>query len=399
MRNGRLEADIYVDQTFAEALNRRASDIHFEPHGDGCRVLLRVDGLLQEHDLFSLEHLQRVVTRLKVLSGLPVYEKDSPMDGHLEIMDGDLPVQSRISFMPTIRGEKAVVRIFRRNECSLQLDEVGLGEKVLSDLRQMIRFRQGLVLFTGPSGSGKTTTIYALLEEIFRESQGETNIVTLEDPVERDLGFAAQTPLSRCRDMSFAGAFSSLLRQDPEVIVVGEIRDPETAQIAVRAGLTGHLVISTVHSRDSAEVFLRLMEMGVESYLVASALVGVVAQRLVRELCEDCRAEADIPLSKRRSLGIENGVLLYAAEGCECCAYSGYRGRTAIAESLQVSDGLRNAILERRDLSTLRCAARKSLSISLRDSATRLLSKGLTSPEEVFRVLPALDRSEDNGYS
>jgi type II secretory ATPase GspE/PulE/Tfp pilus assembly ATPase PilB-like protein len=335
-----------------------------------------------------------VVSRLKVVSGLPVYEKDQALDGHLEISDGDLPIQARISFLPTIHGEKAVVRIFRRDECAGSLESLGLGEEVLQDLQDRVQRRQGVLLFTGPSGSGKTTTIYALLEEMHRESRGETNIVTLEDPVERDLGFAAQTPLSRCREMSMAGAFRYILRQDPDVIVVGEIRDPDTAQVAVRAGLTGHLVISTIHSRDTREVFLRLMEMGVESYLVASSIVGVVAQRLLRRLCDSCKVVTEVPISVRESLGVTAEADLFAAQGCPLCGMLGYKGRTAIAESLPVSDQTRQLILSHADLLTLRRATSARLTISFAQSAARLLARGVTSPDEVIRVLPRLEDME-----
>ncbi|NUN96224.1 MAG: type II/IV secretion system protein [Candidatus Omnitrophica bacterium] len=390
----RFEADTYLDQVFEEALKRRASDVHFEPHGDGCHVMLRVDGLLGPHEVFSLENLPRVVARLKVLAGLPVYERDMAFEGHVEIQNGEVPIQARLSILPTIHGEKAVVRIFRRDECALSLDQLGLGANVLADLRVVARARQGVLLFTGPSGSGKTTTIYALLEELHRESRGQTNIATLEDPVERDLGFAAQTPLSRCRNMTFADAFKSLLRQDPEVIVVGEIRDPETAQIAVRAGMTGHLVISTIHSRDTCEAFPRLLEMGVEAYLAASAVVGVVSQRLVRKLCGYSKTQIQVPEGIRAKLGVEASASLYGPSGCRQCANTGYFGRTALAESLTVGDDLREAILSRADLRTLRRVGSGSLSVSLAQSAARLLAEGVTSPDEIFRVLPRLENGD-----
>ncbi len=391
----RIEADTYLDQIFHEALNRRASDIHFEPHGDGCHVLLRVDGLLQPHEVFTLENLPRVVSRLKVVAGLPVYEKDQPLEGHLELQNGELPVQARISVIPTIHGEKAVVRIFRRDECALDLPALGLPGVILEDLQRYVREHQGVLLFTGPSGSGKTTTIYALVEEIHRQSGGETNIVTLEDPVERDLGFAAQTPLSRCRNMTFADAFRRLLRQDPEVIMVGEIRDPETAQIAIRAGMTGHLVISTIHSRDTCEVFPRLLEMGVEAYLAASAVAGVVAQRLVRKLCDECKTEVQPPERVRTQLGLGPEEILYGPVGCASCKDTGYLGRTAIAESLSSSDELREMIMSRRELQSLRKSAKKLLTISLTQSASELVRRGVTSPGEVFRVLPHLENSDE----
>jgi type IV pilus assembly protein PilB len=388
-----MEGDQYVDRIFSEALTRRASDVHFEPHADGCHVLFRVDGLLQEHEVFELAQLQRVVSRLKVLSGLPVYERDLAQDGHLEIQNGELPIQARISILPTIHGEKAVVRIFRRDDCCLDLEGLGLGPEVMADLQGFVRGRQGVLLFTGPSGSGKTTTIYALIEEIHRVTGGETNIVTLEDPVERDLGFASQTPLSKCRGLSMAEAFRYILRQDPEVIVVGEIRDPETAQIAVRAGLTGHLVISTIHSRDTSEVFLRLMEMGVEAYLVASAIAGVVSQRLVRRLCE-CKEPVEVPAEARARLGVNYEAVLYGPVGCASCLEIGYQGRTGIAESLPVGEEFRRLILSRVDLTTLRVEAERSRTISLAESARRLLLSGITSPEEVFRVAPNLSGEE-----
>ena len=387
-----FEADKYLDEIFVSALERRASDVHLEPHGDGCRILFRVDGLLELRDLIPLENSQKVVSRLKVLSGLPVYERDLAQDGQIEIQDGEVPLQARVSVLPTIHGEKAVVRIFHRDDCALDLENLGLGKEVVASLRKFQRERQGVLLFTGPSGSGKTTTIYALLEEIHRTTRGETNIATLEDPVERDLGFAAQTPFSKCRNLNYSKALASLLRQDPEVIMVGEIRDPETAQIAIRAGLTGHLVVSAIHSRDTAEVFLRLLEMGIESYLVASAVVGVIAQRLLRRLCDACKRETVFPEEDRLLFGVAPEVPIFSSSGCDDCQSVGYRGRTAIAESLAMTDALREVVLARTDLNGLRKAARGSLAISLTESAGRLLSQGVTSPEEVYRVLPGLGR-------
>ncbi|MCB9782170.1 MAG: type II/IV secretion system protein [Candidatus Omnitrophica bacterium] len=394
-----LQADQYVDQMFREALNRRASDVHFEPHGNGCHVLLRIDGRLREHDVVPLEQLQRITARLKVLAGLPAYERDVPMDGHLAVEMETPPVQARVSIMPTIHGEKSVVRFFHNEECSLDLEGLRLGPEVTEDLLSAVRQRQGVLLFTGPSGSGKTTTIYALLERIYQETHGETNIVTLEDPVERDLGFAAQTPLSKCKGQTYSQALSHILRQDPEVIVIGEIRDPETAQIAIRAGLTGHLVISTLHSRDASEVFLRLLEMGVEGYLVASAVVGVVAQRLLRSLCDHCKREVEIPKGTRSRLHIADSDLVFEAVGCPECASIGYRNRVPIAESLSMSDDLREAILSRRDLAGVRRAASGSLSITLPESAGRVLGMGVTSPEEVLRVLPGLELGAEHAMA
>jgi type II secretory ATPase GspE/PulE/Tfp pilus assembly ATPase PilB-like protein len=292
--------------------------------------------------------------------------------------------------MPTIHGDKVVIRIFRRDDCALDLEALGLNTIVIQDLKRFVRERQGVLLFTGPSGSGKTTTIYALLEEIHHQAEGEINIVTLEDPVERDLGFAAQTDLGSCRNMSLAEAFRNILRQDPEVIVVGEIRDPLTAQIAVRAGLTGHLVISTIHTRDTFEVFPRLLEMGVEGYLVACSVVGVVAQRLVRKLCPSCKLPTEMSFLLQEKLGIQPHTQLYASQGCPACRMTGYHGRIAISECLPVNEELRVQILAHRDLGSLRHCSEKHLSLSLIQSAVSLLETGLTSPKEVFRVLPRL---------
>jgi len=389
-----MDGDQIVDQILSEAMNRRATDIHFEPHGDGCRVFLRVDGLLHEHEILPLEAMAKANTRIKVLANLPVYERDVPMDGHFEVPNGELPLQARVSVMPTIHGEKSVIRIFHRNECDLDLRGLGFGDEVLRDLMHVIEQRQGVLLFTGPSGSGKTTSIYALLEWIHKETRGETNIVTLEDPVERDLGFAAQTPLSKCKGLSYSQALAHLLRQDPEVIVVGEIRDPETAQIAVRAGLTGHQVISTIHSRDTAEVFLRLLEMGVEGYLVASAVVGVVAQRLVRTLCPNCKSPIDLPAPLQERLGLESGTPTFEPNGCEACASVGYLGRTAVAESVRMNEELRESILSRSRLSEVRRVCEQSMSETLESSAIGKLRQGLTCAAEILRVLPGIEKGK-----
>lgn len=335
------------------ALERNASDIHVEPSGDGCAVLFRVDGILEERERLDSPACDRLVSRFKILSDLPVYRRDVPMEGRLVGQTDNGPVHARVATMPTTRGEKVVVRLFERSGALERLGGLGLPDAVVERLRVWTRRRRGVILFTGPSGSGKTTTTYAVLRDIAARAERRLNICTIEDPVEIPLEIATQTEVQPEVGLTFAVGLRSLLRQDPDVLAVGEIRDRETAEIAIQAGLTGHLVLSSLHSGDTAETFLRLLDMGLEPYLVASAVTGVVAQRLVRVLDQD----------------------------------GTYRGRTALAEAVEVRDCVREAILRRPTTSELRREVASSMVTTLEQEGARKVAAGITSAGEVRAAL------------
>ncbi|HNT35424.1 MAG TPA: GspE/PulE family protein [bacterium] len=337
------DAEAYVTWLFQKAVQQRASDVHVQPHADGTRVLYRIDGVLREATRFESTNHERVISRLKVLACLPVYQHELPQEGRIEQTPGLCP--ARLAVFPTIHGEKAVVRLFHRlGERPLQLDELGFIPQIVKGLRQMTEGKSGCILLTGASGSGKTTTIYSLLRDIYCRRGDSVNVVTLEDPVEMNLEFAVQSEIKPAVGYTFATGLRSILRQDPEVLMLGEIRDRETAQMVVEAGLTGHLVISTIHSGNCVEVFTRLLEMGIEPYLVASSILGVLSQRLVRRKCPACLGKAVSP----------DGL------PCEECQSTGFRGRTAVGEMLVVSDPFRKAVLRRLPTSELTEVSREN---------------------------------------
>jgi len=353
-----------------------ASDIHLEPRREKGELSLRLDGVLFPVGELPLDLWEPTLSRLKILAGLPVYVRDQPQDGRLNMLWNNQAVQARLALLPTLHGEKAVVRFFDLPGRQIRWQELGLSTEQQDGLLCVARKKQGLILFTGPSGSGKTTTIYALLEQIATANGdpacGRTNIATLEDPIERELPFASQTEIRPLLGMTFARCLGTLLRQDPEVIGVGEIRDPETARIATRAALTGHLVISTVHSADTAEVFLRLLDMGVEPYLVASCVTGVFGQRLVRMRCPHCQ-EMSSPKQDR-------------PRACPNCGGTGYRGRTLVGELLLPDNALREQILSQAPVRVLRQAARSLIAQKLLEHAHLKCNQGITSAEEVQRL-------------
>lgn len=341
-----------------------ASDIHFEPSPVALEVRFRIDGLLTTVARIDRTVAPNVIARLKVLAELLTYRVDIPQEGGIK--DGAIPGvgEMRVSTFPTIHGEKAVVRVFQGGSDPRDLEDLGLEPSLIVELKNLLRSRGGAVFLTGPSGSGKTTTIYACLRHIVQSSGGR-HVVTIEDPVERCIDGISQSQARPGTEFDFSRGLRSLLRQDPEVLMVGEIRDAETAGVAAEAALTGHLVISTVHAGSACGVITRLLEMGVEPYVLASGVQGILSQRLLRRLCEKCRGN----------------------HGCERCAGAGYRGRFPIAELLRVGPALRQAILARADLETLQDIALQSGWQSLREAAAVAVHAGATTDEEVQRVL------------
>lgn len=359
-----------VDSILRKATDARASDIHFEPADSGLEVRLRLDGVLRPVAAVPSALAAPVIARLKVLAGLATYRTGVPQDGRIsrDGLSGDL----RLSTYPTVRGEKAVVRLFSARPEDFRLDELGLGDDVRGTLEKALAGRDGLVILTGPAGSGKTTTIYAAIQHIRDQGSAPRHIVTIEDPVECLLPGIPQTETNPPAGLTFANCLRSILRQDPEVIAVGEVRDRETADLSLEASLTGHLVVTTLHAGTAAGVFARLLEMGMEPYLIASVVRASLAQRLVRRLCPDCRHEDS------------HG---WMAEGCAKCLDTGFAGRLPVAEILAVTSHVREAVLRRADIGEIARAARDSGMVPLADRAEGLVRRGETTSAEVARVL------------
>jgi type II secretory ATPase GspE/PulE/Tfp pilus assembly ATPase PilB-like protein len=386
-----------VDVLLDQAARAGASDVHFEPNQTSLFVRMRIDGVLQTVATLPRELAGNVVARLKVLAELLTYRLDVPQEGRARRRDPQ-PSDMRVSTFPTIHGERAVVRLFDPTGHVLDLEELGLPQSIVPVLESALAETSGVLLLTGPGGSGKTTTIYACLRHLVRASHGGRHIVTLEDPVEIALEHVSQSQMHPASGFDFARGLRSVLRQDPEVIMIGEIRDRETAQIAIEAGLTGHLVISTVHSGSACGVVGRLLEMGIEPHLITSSLKAVMGQRLLRRLCTSCARPADVA-GPKRSVARNRGsgptlradpatpVRDWEAVGCEGCFGTGYRGRRLIAEVLVVNETVRGAILDRCDTNELERRLDVRGHASLRRAAADALAAGEVSLEEVERVL------------
>jgi type II secretory ATPase GspE/PulE/Tfp pilus assembly ATPase PilB-like protein len=411
LANGAAPSEI-VQSVLIAAADARASDVHFEPVDGGLEVRFRLDGVLQKAGEVPSALAAPVIARVKVLAGLATYRTDVPQDGRIPASalggkkkegkegkrkpEGDAPPRSdaglsaaaqagtdlRVSTYPTVRGEKAVVRLFAARAEDFRLDALGLGRETVGVLEDALAGRDGLVVLTGPAGSGKTTTIYAAIRHLTESRpQGPTGkdavaakrqVVTIEDPVECLLPGVTQTETNPPAGLTFANCLRSILRQDPEVIMVGEVRDGETASLALEAALTGHLVVTTLHAGTAAGVFARLLEMGIEPYLITSVVRASLAQRLVRRLCPDCRSEVE-------------GA--WAAPGCQKCLGTGFRGRLPLAEVVTLAPELRSRVLARADLDELERAARESGMAPLAERGEELVRRGETAADEVARVL------------
>lgn len=382
-----------VAEAINQAVHHRASDIHFEPWTDCIALRFRIDGALHEIARLPKEHQTRIVARIKILAKMVTYEKDAPQEGRIDGKEMDMPHAMRVSTIPTVDGEKTVIRILDASDKLLRLNELGFQPDFTEDLRDSVLRPQGTVLLTGPSSSGKTTTIYTLLRELKDCKQGSAHIVTIEDPVEYRLREIAQTEVNAHTGFTFATALRSLLRQDPEVIMVGEIRDEETAKAAIQAGLTGHLVISTIHSGTAAGVFARLIDMGVEPFLIGSSVTCVLAQRLVRMNCRHCLVQYEPAPSLLESwIGPQEAEAdphFFKGAGCRDCQGIGYIGRTAIGELLRVNENLAELILERPRTRKIHEQAVRDGMLTLAQDAVRRALAGQTTLEEVQTVLPA----------
>lgn len=380
-----------VERIIRDAVARGATDVHLNPTNSGLAVRFRQDGILRDVETLDSSVKESLVARIKVLSNLIVYKRNVPQDGRVvrDIGLGKDSIELRVTTFPTIHGEKVAIRIFDSSRVLLSLENLGFSEKLNAGLLRLLDNPQGTILLTGPSSSGKTTTIYAALRWLRKSKGAMTNIVTVEDPVEFDLKDISQTQIEPAMGLTFAVALRSILRQDPEVIVIGEVRDAETAQIAIEAGLTGHLVITTIHCGQAAGVFTRLLEMDVEPFLVASSVTGVLSQRLVRLVCPKC-AEEYAPsehLLREFRIGAGEDARFRQGRGCEHCNGTGYVGRTAIGELLVVTEEINDMILKRARTGDLaREAAREGMETLEKDGLTKA-REGKTTLEELYRVL------------
>ena len=373
------------DDVMTAALIDGASDIHLEPSETGWMLRYRVDGRLREALQLATEEGAALMARIKVLAECDISEKRLPQDGRIHFTQGGRDVDIRVSTLPTVFGEKAVLRILDRGQQSLGLEELGIEGANLQTLRQAASTSHGLVLVTGPTGSGKTTTLYSLLEDLVTS---ETNVATVENPVERSVSGVNQTQVHYKAGLSFAVCLRALLRQDPDIIMIGEIRDRETAEIAVEAALTGHLVLATLHTNDAPGAATRLMQMGVEPFLVAAVLRAVVAQRLVRKLCGKCRQKTEIPNPVRKryaNSGLGKGPH-FATKGCKACRETGYDGRRGLFEVMPVDAGMQELLATGPSTGEVRTAAKKSGMNSLIHDALEQVNRGFTTLEEALRA-------------
>jgi len=372
-----------INALLTQAVREGASDVHIEPFEASSSVRFRRDGVLREVAQPHRALHAAMASRIKIMASLDIAEKRLPQDGRIALRLAGRQVDVRVSSLPTAHGERIVLRLLDKGAAQLGLDRLGMAEDTRATFTALLDQPHGILLVTGPTGSGKSTTLYAALQSMDTRSR---NIVTVEDPVEYDLPGVGQTQVNARIDLSFARALRAILRQDPDVIMIGEIRDLETAQIAVQASLTGHLVLATLHTNDAASAVTRLADMGVEPFLLASTLRGVVAQRLVRRLCPACAGERPAHDSERAVFGPACPPVLATAAGCPACGQTGYAGRSGIYELMVADEGVERLIHDGADEGSLRRHARSAGARSLREDGLRLLAAGATSPEELLRV-------------
>ncbi len=373
----------YVNSIFFDAITKKASDIHLEPFEKEIYLRMRIDGILQQMPAPSKKYYPAIVSRIKIMSDLDIAERRLPQDGKCRIKISDQKIDIRVSIIPTIWGEKIVLRVLAKNVFGLDIERVGFSPQELAFFKEAITAPYGMILVTGPTSSGKTTTLYSALGHI---NTADINIMTAEDPVEYELKGINQCHVRADIGLDFARILRTFMRQDPDVILVGEIRDTETAQIAIQAALTGHLVFSTLHTNDTVSTISRMAFMGVESYLMADALNLIIAQRLVRTICPNCKKEVTLPDEIYQKLELDKSCKVYEGQGCKFCDNTGYKGRTAIFEMLRITKDLKDAIARGATDVELRDLAAKQGIISLRKAAIAKLLEGRTTVEEVFNV-------------
>lgn len=374
-----------VKSMIEQAVRQRASDIHIEPMERQVRVRYRIDGALYERMVYSQRLLSAIVARIKIIGGMDISEKRKPQDGRITQVVDRQEYDIRASILPTVYGEKVVMRLTSKNALTLEKKRLGLNDAELEKFDHILENPHGILLVTGPTGSGKSTTLYTALSELNKE---DVNIITVEDPVEANIDGINQVQVNPKADLTFASALRSILRQDPDIIMIGEIRDAETAQIAVQASITGHLVVSTLHTNSAASTVTRLADMGIESYLIADSVVGIIAQRLVRRLCLDCKQEYEAPMEEKELLGCstEQPLKLYKPCGCDKCDNTGYKGRIGVYEIMEVTPRLKRVIAHNEDADKIKDVALEDGMKTLRMRAAEYVVDGTTSITEMLKV-------------
>lgn len=375
-----------VDQILTDAIKRKVSDIHIEPYEEVIRVRYRIDGMLKEILNIDIDALSAIITRIKILADMNIAERRVPQDGRIVTTIDGVPVDMRVSSIPLITGEKVVIRILDKSNYKIGKEKLGMSKEMLKKLDDIVASPYGIILVTGPTGSGKSTTLYTVLSEL---NDGKKNITTIEDPVEYTVEGINQVHVNSKAGLTFAAGLRSMLRQDPDIIMIGEMRDSETAQIGVRAAITGHLVLSTLHTNDAASSILRLVDMGVEPYLAATAIKGVIAQRLVRKICPSCKEEYQASNHEKEMLGLslDEDVILSRGKGCVACGQLGYKGRIGVYEVLQVDRELKDLIITTKNSDVLKDLAVKKGMKTLAMSCQELVLQGLTSISELISLM------------
>ncbi len=377
-----------VNSIIEHAIKISASDIHIEPTEGQMRVRMRLDGVLQEVMNAPKNAHAAVITRIKIIGGMDIAEKRIPQDGRVETVIANRSVDLRLSILPTVNGEKVVVRILGRGEVALTRNMMGLSDENTVLFDRIVKSPHGIILVSGPTGSGKTTTLYTILKDL---NQPTTNIVTVEDPVEYRMSGVNQVQVNVRAGMTFASGLRSILRQDPDIILIGEIRDGETAEIAIRASITGHLVLSTIHTNDSASTVTRLIDMGIDPYLVSSSVVGIISQRLVRKICPRCKESYKPSHAEAMQLKMREPAPLYRGVGCPDCSFSGYKGRTAIHEILVVTKEIRELVDRRASDDQIRAVSIRQGTSTLMDTCIKLVIDGTTTTQEMMKVTYTVD--------
>lgn len=374
-----------VKSMIEQAVRQRASDIHIEPMERQVRIRYRIDGALYERMVYSQRLLSAIVARIKIIGGMDISEKRKPQDGRITQVVDRQEYDIRASVLPTVYGEKVVMRLTSKNALTLEKRRLGLNDEELEQFDHILQNPHGILLVTGPTGSGKSTTLYTALSELNKE---DVNIITVEDPVEANIDGINQVQVNPKADLTFASALRSILRQDPDIIMIGEIRDSETAQIAVQASITGHLVVSTLHTNSAASTVTRLSDMGIEPYLIADSVVGIIAQRLVRRLCGDCKEEYEATVEEKELLGypVAESLELYKPCGCDKCDNTGYKGRIGVYEIMEVTPQLKRVIAHNEDADKIKNVALENGMKTLRMRAAEYVIDGTTSVTEMLKV-------------
>lgn len=372
-----------VDSIIKEAVPYRASDIHIEPFEKVVKVRYRIDGDLRERAEFPINFYSAISARIKIMAGLDISERRIPQDGRINLVIGGKEFDFRVSSLPTVFGEKFVIRVLDKTSFRFTRNDLGFTNDENVVLDKMLSRPHGIILLTGPTGCGKSTTLYSFLKEV---NKAEVNIVTVEDPVEYIMGGINQIQVNPKANMTFSTALRSILRQDPDIIMVGEMRDEETAEIAVRAAITGHLVFSTLHTNDAPGAITRLEDMGVAEYLLSDALVGVIAQRLVKRLCPECKKKGRTTEKEMEILGIKKQMSIYRPQGCQFCNGTGYKGRIAVHEIMYMNENMRSAVIREKNLEVLRELAKQNGMVTLWNSCKSLVEQGVTSIQELMTL-------------